>query len=270
MISSTVSDATARIDDGKASDTPLMESVTPGKHKVTVTAAGYFDETREIVALAGAVVPAEVALRERPAHLAIPEAPAGDVAIDGRVVGSLPLDRPLDVGSGTHLVSIARNGYRGFAEDVTFERDKTTVLAVKFERTPQRVASYVTMGAGALGLVAGGVFVGVALVEQGRAQKVLGDMGRGNISGPELATYQPSIDLRNDWRAAGAATLGVGAATLGAGAVLYAFDKPGLVPAGPRRESPLPQPSPKPRDMEMSAVPLLGPGTLGAGLIGRF
>jgi PEGA domain len=269
MISSTVADATARIDDGQASETPLMESVTPGKHKVTVRAAGYFEETREVVALAGAVVPAEVALRERPAHLAIPGAPAGDVAIDGRVVGSLPLDRPVDVTSGTRLVSIARNGYKGFAEDVVFERDKTKVLDVTLERTPQRVASFVTMGAGALALVTGGAFVGVALVEQGKAEKVLNDMGRGNISAPELGTYQPSIDLRNDWRVAAAFTLGAGAATLGAGGLLYAFDKPGLAPAPPRSETPAPPP-PKPRDMEMSAVPLLGPGTLGAGILGRF
>jgi hypothetical protein len=245
-----------------------MERVSPGKHKVTLSAPGYFDETREVVALAGAVVPTEIPLREKPAHLAIACEGSADVVVDGRLLGTTPLAAPLDVPAGAHYVSITRNGYMGVARDVTLERDKTTRLDVSFDRTTQRVASYATLGLGLAATVAGGVFVGAALVEQGNAQKVVDDKARGNISPGELGTYQRSIDLRDGWRVAATTSLGVGVAALAAGAFLYAFDKPEAGQPPPRE--PLPAPVQRPKDMEMSVTPLLGPSLVGAAYSCRF
>jgi hypothetical protein len=123
------------------------------------------------------------------------------------------------------------------------------------------------MGAGLAAAVAGGVFVGAALVEQGNAQKVIDDKAKGNISPGELGTYQRSIDLRDEWRVAATTSLGIGAAALAAGALLYVFDKPDVGQAPPRDEAPVPV---KPRDMEMSVAPLLGPGLMGAAYLWRF
>jgi hypothetical protein len=269
MISSTVATASASIDGGQKTETPLMETVTPGKHKVTLSAPGYFDETRDVVALAGAVVPTEIALKEKPARLDVSAEGSGDIAVDGRVVGTTPLPRPLEIASGVHLVSVSRNGYRAFSRDVTLARDKTSRLDVPFERTTQRWVSYATFGFGLAAVAAGGTFVGVALVEQGNAQKVLDDKARGNISSGELGTYPRSIDLRDGWRTAATASLGVGVAALAAGAFLYAFDRPGIGEPPPHSDAPPAAPA-KPRDMEMSAAPLLGPGVVGATWVGRF
>jgi len=267
MITSPISSATVTVDGAEKCEVPLMQAVAPGRHKVVVSAPGYFDEQRDVVALAGTVVPSEISLREKPAELTIATDAVAEVSVDGRVLARTPLARPIELPSGAHFIAITRNGYKLVARTVTVERDQAVRLDVHFEPSRQRVTSLVMLGASAVTLAAGGAFAGAALVQQSNAQQVLNEAKTGNIAGLARVEYDQAITLRDSWRTAAAATLGVGAAALAVGALLYYLDAPvvGAVPPASHEGAP-----PKPREMEMSLVPALGPGMVGAAWGGRF
>ena len=66
MVSSPTRGATVSVDKGKAVEAPLITEIKPGKHALHLTAEGYFDEDREINALAGGVAALDIALRDLP------------------------------------------------------------------------------------------------------------------------------------------------------------------------------------------------------------
>jgi hypothetical protein len=272
MVSSQTSSAVFSIDGAPTKDVPLMVDVKPGKHKVRVLADGFVDEERAVSVSPGGTAPVEITLRERPALLSVKADDGADVVVDGRMLGTTPLPRPLEVPSGAHFIALLKNGHKAFTREVTLERAKGTTVTAHFETTGQRVVSYGFLGAGVVGLVAGGVFVGVTLYEQGQAQNVLDRMGKMNLSPPDLDTYNHAVDARDMWRTASVVTLGVSVVALATGLTLYAFDKPTPGIVGPPQETPKPNAPPPPREpsMEMSAIPLVGPGVVGAGVIGRF
>jgi hypothetical protein len=249
-----------------------MAEVKPGKHKVHLSAPGYFDADREVIAVPGTPWPVEVPLTERPALVNIGTDASAEISVDGRMVATTPLAQPLQLSSGTHLIVTARNGYKAFTRELTIERGQSATVPVSFERSGQRVVSYAFLGAGVVALVASGVFLGLTLSEQGQAKSILDKSQTQNLTGDDLNIYSSAIDARNMWRPVAAATLGAGVAAIAIGTLLYAFDRPTVTAAAsqPHENPSPPAPPVRPHDMEMSATPLLGPGLLGASLTGRF
>ena len=272
MLARPVDGARVSVDGGKAMDLPFVGDVSPGNHKVKVSAPGYFDYEREIAAVEGDVVAPEVTLREKPARILI-EAPEGaDVAIDGRPVGTTPLPKTIELSPGRYYITVTKQGRKPFSAEIEVARDSEKKLAVAMPTTTQRDLSVVMMAAGSVGIVAGGVLALGALDAQETAQEIHDATQRGNVQSGELTKYRDALKIRGQLRSAAGAALSVGAVVGGAGVLLFLLDPPLLGPgfSGGRPETP-PSRAPRKGDaMEISAAPLLGPGITGAVVGGRF
>ena len=281
MVSAQTAGAVVSLDGGKPVDAPLFTEVKPGKHALRVTAAGYFDEARDIEVAPGSVLALDVSLKDKPGHLAIRAGAGAQVSIDGRFVATTPLSQPIDVEPGRHVVSITRNGYHAYGREIAVERDQATSLVATLEGTRQRTASYVLLGTGLATAVAGGVLAGFALHEQGVAAAFDAKRRAGGATcaptppGTDCAAYVTSeysshVTARDELKRDAGVTLGAAVLVAGTGIVLFAFDQPNASAMTMRRDD-APRPAPiKDRPMEMSAVPLVAPGFYGASLSGRF
>jgi hypothetical protein len=273
MLSSPTPGAIAILDGGKPLPTPLSEEVPAGKHKLKLSADGYFDEEREIQVAPGDSFALDLPLRERPAQLTVKADSGSQVSVDGRPMGQTPMRTPIDVTSGRHLVAITKVGHAPVTRDVTLRRGENQTLDVALGTTGQRRASYVLLASGAAAVVAGGVFTGLTLGAQQTAQDIGARVPQG-ITTEDLATYDKAVKDRDRWRAAAALTFGAGVAIGATGFLLYVFDSPSIEIAPSRseeRSEPTPPKPASPGDtMEMSATPLWGPGFAGGSIQGRF
>ena len=272
MVASQNEGARVSLDGTAEVDAPLILEVKPGKHHVRVAAPGCFPEERDVAAAEGAVVALDIALRDKPARLTFAGASGAEVSIDGRLVGRTPFIALVDVEPGQHLVVVSRNGHKPLSQEMELKRDEARSIQFDLPSTGQRKVAWGTfVGAGA-GLVAGGVFTGLALHEQGRAQDVIDATSQRNISGSDADTVDDARHARDRWRTAAVASFG-GAAVLGiTGLLLYSFDHPSASAPASRQER-RPAPSPKPREpgaMELSATPMLVPGVAGLQMFGSF
>ncbi len=272
MVSVPIKEATIALDGGKPGEAPLIAEVTPGKHTVKVTAAGFLPEEREVQAAEGGIVALDVPLREQPALLSVSARDGSDIAIDGRNTATTPLARPLELPSGRHFIAVTRRGYQAFSEDVDLARGESKTLTVRLEVTSQRTAAWVLVGAAAVGIVAGGTLAAVAVAQQGHAQSLDNQRNTtGGLTQSDLDQYTSYLSTRNELRTASGVAFG-GAVVVGATGILLAiFDQP-VVGAGMRRDD-----APKPavplvreRSMDMAAAPVIGPGFYGVGVSGRF
>jgi hypothetical protein len=272
MISSPTPDVKVTFD-GRVVSHPFIQEVDPGKHKVVLSAPGFEDYEREIsVDARTGAPPLDIPLKERPAVLVIKAPDGAEVAIDGRLQGVTPLP-PLPVPSGKHFVSVTVNGKKPFSERVTLKRGEKRTLDATLESTGQRTASWVLMGVGAGGIVAGGVLGYVALNKQSKAEDILdATRAQGNQSPDSLARYDDLRQSRDDFRMAAVVTASVGAGLGTLGFMLYAFDpaKAPLPPAEEGAPGQPPGPTPAAPSMEISAAPLWAPGFAGGGVLGRF
>jgi len=272
MVSTQTKDASIVLDGGKAVEAPLIAEVKPGKHRVQITAPGYFPEEREIPASEGSVVALDIALREKPGLLTIVARDGADVSIDGRLVATTPLARPLEVAPGRRYVVVQKRGHRPVAEDVDLARGEAKRLDVHLAVTGQRVGAYVLMGLGAAGVAGGGTVAALAVFQQRKAQDLdTRRQTKGGLTAAELADYEHAKALRDDLRRVAGGAL-AGALAVGVTGILLAvFDQPAVTPPARRDEAPKPEkPAPRERPMEMSAAPIVVPGFYGLSVSARF
>ena len=144
LISVQTSDALVSLDSDPPVAAPLFHDVSPGKHRVRVTAEGHFPEEKDVVAVEGTIVPSEITLRERPALVFIEVEPDTDIAVDGRRLGISPLSGPLTLAAGTHFLALIKNGRRAASRTLTLSRGQELRLVETLQRTPQR---YISVGA---------------------------------------------------------------------------------------------------------------------------
>jgi PEGA domain len=261
--------------DGAPAKAGLAVEVKPGKHHISTTADGYVPDERDVQAIDNALVPVDVPLREKPAHVIITGTGGAQVSVDGRPAGTTPLAAPIEIPSGTHLVTVAKNGHVGYSQEIELARDQRKQVPVELADTTQRTVSYALVMGGGVGLVAGGIFSVAALVNQGKAQKVLDQRdATGNLPSPQLNDYDAARSSRDDWTRAAIGAFAVGGAVALTGVVLYLFDQPllSMPPARfeDRTKKPDTKPAPGREPMEMSFAPLVGPGLGGAMVGGRF
>ena len=258
--------------DGKTKTEPLTAlEVTPGKHRIKVSAAGYYDEERDVNAVDNALVPLEVQLREKPSRLTLDGMLNADVTIDSRLVGTTPLAAPLDLPSGKHLVVITKNGYAPFAQEIDLARDQKKTLTYAMHVTGQRVVANALLLSGGAAIVGGVVFTFVAGSQQHRMNVILDKGKSANLGDGDVQDYRGAHANRDTWTTVAVVAYGVGVAALLTGVVFYAFDKP-TVSLSSRRvdEKPTKPAAPMREPAEMSIVPLVGPNFLGGSLTGRF
>lgn len=251
----------------------FVSEVQPGKYKFSVSAPGYETEMREInVDAARELPPFSIALKEKPAFITVRAPEGAQISVDGRVQGEAPLP-PLEVKPGAHFIAVTMNGREAFTRELEVARGESAKIDVELVTTDQRKTSWVLMGVGAGGLVAGGVLGFVALGKESDAADIRDAAdGKGNLPPSDLGRYESLRSERDDFRLAALITGGAGLVVGATGLVLHIFDEP-KVKAPELRERPRTQPgapAPSAPKMELSAVPLLAPGFGGAGLHGRF
>jgi hypothetical protein len=267
MVSSPTKGATASLDGGEAAEMPLIQELPLGKHTLRIAAEGFIDDEREIVPIEGQVYGLDIPLRERPALLTIRATPGADVLIDGRSEGFSPLVRPLELASGSHLVTITKTGYHPYSAEVELKRAEKRPLEVTLERTSQRYASFVSFGAAAVGGVAGGVLAGLALHEQAVAQEIDTRRKTGNISDAERAVHNEAFANRDGLRTAAMAAFGAFGLLAVVGAGLFVFDRsaPGVpTKLGDDATKPPAGAIKRATKVTASAVPVVGPSGGGA------
>jgi hypothetical protein len=258
--------------DGRAPvEVPLLEEVTPGKHKVSITADGYVSVERDIVAVEEDLVALDQELRERPARLDI-KAPSGaQVAIDGRFVGTTPL-QSVEVAPGKRFIAITTNGYRPFARELDLRRGQSQRVEADLSRTAQRKVSYVLFVASGVTAVGGVLLTIAAIGEHGAAQKLAAKRQDSGLSAGEFETFRKRVEQRDLARDAASGLFGASALLGLAGFVFYAFDQP-ISPLPPAQSDTKPSPANAPAQrpsIEIAVAPVLSPSFAGAGLIGRF
>ncbi|MGE0323378.1 MAG: PEGA domain-containing protein [Polyangiaceae bacterium] len=272
MVSSQTKGTTVQLDGGAAKQAPLIAEVKPGKHKVSLTAPGYFPEEREVQAAEGGIVAVDVRLRPQPAKVNITTESGAEVRVDGRPVGVTPLAGPLELEAGNHLITVSRTGREPFSKELDLSRGEQRTLNVDLDVTTQRVASYVVLGTGVAGLLTGGVFTLLAIRQEGKAQDIDDQRATSNITRAQVSEYEDHIAKRDDFRTASIIAYGAGTLLTATSVLLMSFDDPKVSfdqrersPKSKTPEEETPEPS-----MEMSAAPFWGPGSLGASLQGRF
>lgn len=122
------------------SDFPLIAVVSPGKHKVRVSAPGYFPVTRELNAVDGGVVAADIELKPRPAFLRITTEAGAEISVDGRLIGAAPLPKDIKLAAGTRLITVRKNGHAAVTREVRMKRGERVSMKVSLEQTGQRDA----------------------------------------------------------------------------------------------------------------------------------
>jgi len=272
MVSSQNEGARVSLDGAAEVAAPLIVEVKPGQHTVRVVAPGHFPEERKVAAAEGAVLALDLALREKPARLSFVGSAGAEVSVDGRLLGRTPFTAPVEIEPGLHLIVVARNGHRPHVQELEVSRDEAKEVRYSLPGTGQRTVSWGMFATAGAGLVAGGVFTGLALREQNKAQDVLDTRAQQQLSPSDADTFDDATKSRDRWRTAAIASFG-GAAALGiTGLLLYAFDQPSVA-AQPSRFERRSTPAPRPREpgaMEISAAPVIVPGVAGLQMVGSF
>jgi hypothetical protein len=226
LVSGRARGARVSLDGGTPVDSPLIAEVTPGPHRVHVEAEGFFSEERQVVALEGVLVPADVELRERPAVVVLRGATGGDVYVDDHFVGRAKKELSLQLSSGAHRFVVAKSGREVERVSVSLARGERRVINVSFRNTSQRTTSLILFGSGAA--VAGlGVSLGIdALDAEAEAAKILRKRDSQGITPAELDSYRDFARQRNQYRTGSIVTLILGGAALATGLTLFLLDEP--------------------------------------------
>lgn len=261
--------AQASIDGGPAQELPYFGDLEPGKHRVRVFADGYFDGEREVSGDKPIDQPVDLPLRERPALVTVALDTTADILVDGRIVATAPVSRPIEISPGPHVLSVAANGKKPLSQDVVLPRGKPFRFEPKLESSGQRVVALSMLGAGAVGVVTGVVFGALSLGQESRAKNIEEDRAAGNIDAGRLEAHNRAIDRRDAFRNVSVVTLSVGAALAAGGALLYFLDRPTVNVLPPRSVEPAPGPRPS-QPVDITASPLVGPGMWGGSMTATF
>lgn len=163
-----VEGAVVRIRDRSVGKCPISEPVTlnAGKARMEVTAEGYFPWQRDIDLPGGGVASFDVHLTSKAkAGILVVKStvPNVDVSIDGKPMGTAPVEASLD--AGPHALELRRPGYRPARTTAVITAGERRELEVPLEAEPGILGRWwFWTGVGVL--VAGGVTLGLALTTE--------------------------------------------------------------------------------------------------------
>jgi hypothetical protein len=273
MISTDATGARISLDGSPAAASPLIREVEPGKHRVEVTAEGYFPDQHELSAVAGELIPEVVTLRERPSTLSISASQGAEIYVDGAFARRGGEQVTLELPSGAHRLAVAEKGHRVLSREIELSPGKTENLQFTLEPTRQRRVAVALFVSGVAALGAGAVFGALTLNAESRAKDFLAEQARGNVTAAQLSEYESDVESRNRYRIAAVASF---ASAVGLGVTaffLYELDQPSSeqlhrassAADGERRLPARPGPSSRVR-----VTPMAAPGNLGAVVVGTF
>ncbi|MDB4933039.1 MAG: TonB-dependent receptor, partial [Labilithrix sp.] len=194
VISATVG-AQASLDGGPPQELPYFGDLEPGKHRVRIFADGYFDAEREVSGDKPVDQPVDVALAERPAIVTVVLDTNADILVDGRLIATAPLSRPIEVPPGAHVLSVSANGKKPLSQEVVLVRAKPFRFEPKREASGQRVVAMSMLGVGAASVVTGVVFGILSLGQEPRSRQVVCSSTR-SIDRPSTCCRRAPWSLR--------------------------------------------------------------------------
>ncbi|HPE70184.1 MAG TPA: PEGA domain-containing protein [Thermotogota bacterium] len=100
--------------------TPYEVDVTPGTHALQLRLDGFQDFTESVLVGSGHEVVRNVFLQPQPdkKNILVDSFPQGaEVRVDGKVVGTTPMEYTLDY--GTHVINLFKDGYYNYAKLIT-------------------------------------------------------------------------------------------------------------------------------------------------------
>jgi PEGA domain-containing protein len=259
--------------DGSApTPSPLIREVEPGKHRVQVSAPGFYPSERELNAIPGELTLTPVPLHERPSALGIWTSPDADIYIDGAYLSPGGDGVMVHLPSGKHRVAVGQKGHVVALREVTLQRGRSQNMRVTLEQTPHRITSQVLFITGGASLAASLVFSAFAIRAEGRAEEFLGRFKTENVSVGDLTSYNVSIADRDRYRLAAGVSLAASAGFFITGLFLHELDQPNpqlVFRTAPRPATEAP-PAPSPPKASVQVAPVIFGSGLGAMLGGTF
>jgi tetratricopeptide (TPR) repeat protein len=248
LISCEAKGARIVLDDAAALTSPAIAQVSPGTHRLQVSAPGYDTSERAVQALAGELLPIEITLREQPASVQLEAAPSASIYVDDALASESSQRKRLRLAAGNHTFTFAKNGYYLVSLDAQLLPGGSRTLRADLSQTAQRTTAYALFIAGGVGVLTSAVLGGFTLGRDGSARAILARKQQGNISSAQLHDYDEARDDRNRLRIFTALSLSLSAAALATGLFLFMFDHPEL----PRLQLGLPTPGQE-RDLSFDA-----------------
>jgi hypothetical protein len=228
--------------------------VTPGAHRIVVSAQGYFPTERSVEAVPGELLPLEFSLREQPASVVVHASPESDLHVDGAFVGRVGSSRRFELPRGEHKLTLSEGGHQVARVNAQLVPGESRDIAVDLPQTSQRTTAIVMFAVSGGALLLGAIHTGIAIDREEAARKIERERATGNITPHQLAQYDEAKRERNRWRGV-AATSFVSAFAAGVtGLLMYLLDEPDL------RE---------PRDAPPLSVDVPVPGSPAASVTGR-
>jgi hypothetical protein len=224
MLTSPAEGAQLSLDGAEPQGSPLIREVAPGQHVVKISAPGYATDERNVIAVEGALATFDIALAERPAKLLVIGPEGAALSIDGRLQGTCPFPKPLELSPGEHLVTFTDSGYVTWSSEQRLERGKTTTVVARMPRTIQRTSSLILFGAAASAVTASGFLAYFTLEQEASAKSFLNERGKSELSGSNLDEYNSIRSDRTKLRVATLTTAGIGVGLAALGAFLFTYD----------------------------------------------
>ena len=166
-----------------SSPLPSGLRVNAGKAKLEVTAEGYVPYEKEIELRGGDVLTLDVELAPRVVEgvLAIDGDPAASVTVDGKPMGTTPIEAR--VASGSHTVMLTRSGYVSRTETVVLGQGERKRLSLTLTPESQPgVTSRWWFWTGLGAIVVTGAVITISVVTSRDAGR--GDIDPGRVSAP--------------------------------------------------------------------------------------
>jgi tetratricopeptide (TPR) repeat protein len=269
MITTEAPEARLSLDGDPPSASPLIREVEPGKHRVDVSAPGFFPEARDLLAVAGELIPVTMSLRERPGTLVVSTPADADLYVDG-VFASRGGERvPLQLSRGPHRLSVAEKGHRVGVEELTLAAGESRDVSVALQETWQRRTARALFIGGGVALGSGILFGVLAVGAEDRAQEFLRKQAMGPVTSAELSDYHGAVADRDRDRLVAVIGLASAAGLLTSGLFLHETDRPDPEDLSPR-DGRRPRPPDSTAALLRLAPMLRGPGWIGAEVGGRF
>lgn len=180
-VQTSVPGASVFIDDrgpGALGRTPFQNAVRIGKHHLWIDKPGYKTVERDVTVGVGddPLVSVELARVEHGRINVVANDPKAQVFVDGKRVGTVPIET--DLSSGQHTVKVSAEGMKSWKQDVQVQRGQMTPLRVRMRPKVGRKGAWVTAGVAA-GVLGGSI--AVAMVGKGLQDDLAAERKAGTL-----------------------------------------------------------------------------------------
>ncbi len=223
LVTCEIESAHVSIDGGDPVPLPATVEVAAGPHRLLTSADGYFDQSKNAIAVDGRLIVEEIALVPRPATIALSGDP-GRILVDGRPAGDLPT--PIEVAAGPHTLTVLANGRRRWDRSIEVTRGQALDLGVELRATPQRYLAWTALGGAALAAAGGALATFGAARANHLARGIEDRRLSAGITPHDLDAYHGHLEDRSAFRGAAIGLYTTAAALALTGTLLYLFDEP--------------------------------------------